>query len=354
MNKLASIFIAICLSLGLYHELRICGFPRLEDGNGYNWFMFTKDYRPDYRTPANWESRSFACHISSMWFALWNKPSIAVKMPADDENRGVVWNVEEQNRVCAMIASYHALFFLMTCGLLIIFLDNPIIPMLGTFASILGCSPAFFSPYLMPWDLPTMMVWTFIALLYMRKPSTLYQWLFLCALIVVGGLLKETVLVTALFLLGAPWKLWQRIVAVAAIVVASQLLNWLICGAPPDWMFSIKGINVSGQPHWNPLYLWPVLLTNGGSLSLMPWLLWKRKDLPLALACGAFICLNAAGFMNTGYFDELRDWLELAPLGWVLISSYTKGRISISGPVEMSLQPIRAQKETPPEKINQG
>jgi hypothetical protein len=133
-------------------------------------------------------------------------------------------------------------------------------------------------------------------------------------------LLKETVLVEALFLLAAPWSLVRRLAAIALTVVVSQILNWLICGASPDWLFSVKGISVPGQSHWNPLSLWPVLFANAGTVTLLPWLLYKNRDWTLAIVCGAFVTLNAAGFLNTGYFDELRDWLEIAPLAWILVS----------------------------------
>ena len=332
MSKIVSVFIAVALSVGLFHELRLTGFPRLEDGNNLAWSMFTaKVMGEDELTPVNWRARALSRDISGFWLILWGTPHQAIKLEAN------VWMPDSQSKSGDCTASYHATFFFLTCLVLIAFVEKPLLAMGMTALSILFSAPAFLAPYLMPWDLPTMFMWTLIALLYLRKPGTLNQWLFLAVLIVLGGLLKETVLVTALFMLGAPWKRWQRLTSIAIIILASQALNWLFCGAAPDWMFSIKG-QQAGLPNWQPWRLWPSTLANVGTIGLMPFILWKHykltKDWPLVLTIGSFVTLQALGFLNTGYYDENRDWLEIAPVAWILIGQLALGLNKRSIPQE--------------------
>lgn len=71
---------------------------------------------------------------------------------------------------------------------------------------------------------------------------------------------------------------------------------------------------------WNLLMLWPVLFANGGSIVLLPWAIWRRKDAALAAAIGAFVGLQALNDLACGIYNENRDWLEIAPLSWILIS----------------------------------
>jgi hypothetical protein len=324
-GKIVSLFIAIALSLGLYHELRICAFPRIEDDNGFALFMFSFENHPDYAhlVPANWQSRAVSCDLSAWWAQCWGDLAKHVHTYDSTNAHQMIWDPTTQFKDGRIIASYHAFFYLLTCVALVFFVKNPVLPMFGAFASVLTCSPSFLYPYLLPWDLPTMAAWTIVCLVYRelsKRPPRLWEWLGFALMIVVLGLLKETVLVTALFFLAAPWIWPWRFLAIAAIVIASQLLNWSICHAPPDWIFAVKGINVPGQSHWNPFSLWPVLFANAGSIVLLPWLLYKKRDWPLAIVCAAFVTLNAATFLNTGYFDELRDWLELAPITWVLFT----------------------------------
>lgn len=330
MGKLASLFIAFALSIGLFHDLRITGFPRIEDSNNLAPYMFLSSYAANraVQLPANWHSRFVSCAITGAWCGLWGFPRQSVETPADVGVNHVIFILKDQIRFGDMMASFFALFYFLTCLALIGFLRNPVVPMVGTFACILTCSPHFWSPYLMPWDLPTMAVFTLIFLVYEKLkqiPPNQWQWLVFGLIIVLGGLLKETVLVTALFMFAAAWSRLKQFGSVAGIVVLSQLLNWTVSGAVPDWMFSVKGLDIPGESHWNPLSLWPALLANGGTLALMPWLLYKRRDWVLSAVCGAFIVLQSASFLHTGYYDELRDWLELAPIGWVLIGdAYTR------------------------------
>lgn len=197
--------------------------------------------------------------------------------------------------------------------------------MFGIAASILFSAPGYLIPYLLPWDLPTMAVWAAIVLAYFwlkENPDVKYGWLALAVAIAFGGLFKETVLVTALLLLAAPWNWVRRISTIVAVVLLSQFLNWVLCGARPDWLFSVQEGAQGGSDRWNPLMLWPLLIANAGSLILMPWLLWEKKDWPLAAACGLFIVLQALNNLACGVYNENRNWLELAPVGWILVGEF--------------------------------
>ncbi|HTV39462.1 MAG TPA: hypothetical protein VMF08_02720 [Candidatus Sulfotelmatobacter sp.] len=108
------------------------------------------------------------------------------------------------------------------------------------------------------------------------------------------------------------------------IVISSQLLNWRLSGISPDWMFSVKQGVGPGAHNWNPLHLWPVIFANAGSLVLLPWMLWRRvrvnRDWPVVAVCGAFIAFQTLNDLAWGVYSENRDWLELSPIAWILIS----------------------------------
>ncbi len=294
MNKLASLFIAFALALGLFHELRITGFPRLEDSNNFSWYMFASatHVTNSVDMPTNWHSRTVGCAAAGVWFELWGRPLQFVSNPYINDVHAVLYQPEKQFKHCDMIGSYYAFFYFITCIALVAFLKNPILPMLGTFAGILCCSPDWMFPYLLPWDLPTMTIWTVIFLFYLwlrERPALSKAWMGLALLVIFGGLFKETVLVTALFFLGAPWRGPRRIVTLLATILISQILNWIICGARPDWLFSVHEGTQSGDHRWNPLMLWPVLFANAGSIALLPWALRRRwqqnRHWPIILVC---------------------------------------------------------------------
>jgi hypothetical protein len=89
-------------------------------------------------------------------------------------------------------------------------------------------------------------------------------------------------------------------------------------------MFSMGQGVKSGSNCWNPLHLWPVIFANACSLVLLPWLLWRRvrlyRDWPTLVVCGIFTILQLLNNLAWGIYDENRDWLELAPIGWILIA----------------------------------
>jgi hypothetical protein len=332
--KFASLFIAIALTLGLYYELRITAMPQVEHQNNYAWYMFVSTTYVTNSTdmPANWHSRTVPCQLSGWWYLLWGAPnqaSMTPNPPPGREGDHILVYLPEQMKNSAMVASYHAAFYFLICIALIISLKEPLLPMFGTFASILCCTPGSFWPYLMPWDLPTMTIWIFIFLIYLwlkRHPQIRDEWLWLGLVIALGGLFKETVLVTALFLLAAPWGWLRRVGTIICIIIASQILNWFITGARPDWAFSVDESAKFGGDRWNPLLLWPVLFANAGSIVLLPWALWRRfkmdNDWALPIVCTAFIGLQGLNDLTWGVYIENRDWLEIAPLAWVLIGEY--------------------------------
>lgn len=295
----------------------------MENGNNLSWIMFEGGYIPD-QIPSNWKSRALSFELSSGWSSLWGiKAAQAAKYLSDNELRNIIWDPILQSRISNTFASYYGTIYFIICIVLIFFLDNPLLPMTGIFASILTCSPGCFWPYLMPWDLPTMAAWIIIFLIYSRlknNPLKIYEWLWLGIAISLLGLLKETILVTALFFVGSPFSWPKRMAAIISIVLFSQLLNWVFSGATPDWVFSVNQGSQPGGSRWNPLILWPLLFANVGTVVLLPWLLWKKRDWPLAAVCGTFITLQALNNLACGVYSENRDWLELAPIGWILIA----------------------------------
>lgn len=247
----------------------------------------------------------------------------------------MVWVPELVNKNCAALASFNASFYFLVCLVLIFIVENPLLAMAGTFASILTCSPGWLSPYLLPWDLPTLAAWTIIFAIYTKlriKTADRYniEWILLTFIILLLGLLKETVLVTALFLVAAPWNWPKRLVVILITVAGSQLLNYLLTGASPDWAFSADQSIIPGAGRWQPLSIWPVIFANCGTVVLMPWMLLrqKEKNWPLCAVCGTFILCQLLNNLACGAYSENRDWLELAPIGWILVGADASPRSS--------------------------
>jgi hypothetical protein len=334
--KIIHFFLAAVLSVGLFAELKMGAFPRIENDNAFPWALFVCiDTENGLQiVPPNWRCRALSMKLSAEWAQMLHVQLIAkaAGMDFQKDTTSLVWAPKYQDMYAFAFASYNALIYLFTCIILIFLLENPILPMLGTFASILMSAPTLHWPYILPWDMPTMAAWTFIFWIYsiLHRNQKAKSWWWICLPFVIGGLglLKETVLVTALFLIGAPWSWPKRIGAIVLTVIGSQMLNWWLFAARPDWMFSVSSAAISGGHHWNPLMLWPIVLANAGSITLMPWLLWKKRDWPLAAVCGVFIVLQALNNLACGVYDENRDWLELAPIGWLLISDYARGKMA--------------------------
>jgi hypothetical protein len=248
------------------------------------------------KMPPNWESRLVSCKMAG-WFADCLKTQSVV----DFANCFAAWCVG---------------WFALTCLLVVYLSSNPIFAMTGIFAGIL-CNSFWIAPYYMPWDFLVLFLYASAFFAYRA-----HKWWLIALIAILGGLVKETVLVTSLFLLAAPIAFGARLLSIIAIALFSQLLNGIICGfAQPDWQYSINHFSL-----FNIWKLWPVLGADAGILVLLPFLLWKRLDYSLIAVCIAFISLQALNDLMCGVFIELRNWLEMLPIGWVLASELIEGR----------------------------
>jgi hypothetical protein len=330
MNKIQQIIIALGLTLALFQALRICGYSSgLDDGNNYGPYMFTSSF-PNInstRTPANWESRKATTELCAIWGEYFGYPLQKCSGQENATSRAVVWEIAGQREFSDCYAGWYAFWFLLLCAVLVWQLDNALLPMAGAFISILGCTPPRIVPYMLPWDLPTMVFFTACCLIYLQ-PRFKFSHFVLAGTILAGSLIKETVLVCSLFFWAMPklgkWRYFMPLILFAL----SHALNYFICRSQPDWAYSLKLFNPAD--FWK---LYPVLLANGGTLILLPWLLYQRKDTGLNYVLGTFIVLQALNDMTSAVYDENRDWLEIAPITWYLLGTLM-GKKNIPVPVK--------------------
>lgn len=298
------------------------GFAPRPNGNSYPVFMTTsqsKNYPVHMdEVPPAWNSRHFACVLSSAWFDFW-KP--------DKYN----W---QSGRIC--FAAYHAAWVLLLFSLLATVFKNAWLPMVGTIAGLICNSLPVWPPLFLPWDMPAMFFFTAAYLCYRQK-----LWLLLIATVFIGGFIKETVLVTGLFLLGAPWKWQWRAAVIICVPISTTFINKLFLPAQvaPAWYYSIS--------EWTSKFtldrfldVWPVVFANAGGLMVLIFCLVHLRDWPLRIVVAVFIagqCLNNIGY---GVYNEFRVWCELLPIGWILLGDlFSKESNSIN-----ELQPVNLER----------
>ena len=344
------LFIAVCLTFGCFYWFRggvvpwISDVPSANRNNttAYNFFS-QFDHHP-LSVPA-WQSRIISFKLAGWWTQIWRSQPLALKEghflqrvtyingkviqgetfadPTEDvidpgDNFRSDWPA-----LWSIYASYNCVFIFALFVMLIFAIEKPLILMLGTVAGLICSSAPQFQPYIHAFDMPTMFLFTAAFLCYDKK-----RWWLLIAVVLAGGLIKESVLVAGLFFLGAPWgsyrRPWQNVVfvrlgVVAILVLLVHLIMGLIMPADShmNWLIG----NVAGQHPWlkNITLLSTIrsthpMFVNGGGLVVLIASLCKLKDWPLTAVVAAYL----AGVFLFGWMLELRTFFEVLPMGWIL------------------------------------
>jgi hypothetical protein len=293
MTRTLQLFIAISLTIGCFYWFRGGAVPWISDrtpqnGDNLNSFVFVNAWNnTNNALPHCWDSRVIALRASHEWTELWKGRQF--------------WNI---------YASYNALFLFATFLLLVFGVQKPLVPMLGTVAGLLVSAMPQFQPYCFPFDMPVMFLFTAAFICYDKR----LLWPLL-AVVVAGGMIKESVLITALFLLGAQWTWFRRFGAIAILILIVHFYNGLLmpAGAHESWMVSMCGPLDNIKSLSDPR-LSHTIFANAGGLAVLAACLWRIRDWPLRLVVlgyfmGEFCC---------GCMLELRIFFEVLPLGWIL------------------------------------
>ncbi|MGA2787664.1 MAG: hypothetical protein ABSF60_09055 [Verrucomicrobiota bacterium] len=215
------------------------------------------------------------------------------------------------------------LFFLF---LVVIFaLRQSLVINLGIFAGLMYIFLPASGLYFYPWDIPATLFFTLAVLLFERRRI----WLMLAATCA-GSFFKETVLVCALLVLFAgQWRWWRRIAAFAGIlavyVVGKKiLLDHLHVMAAPlsmgdakDWagLLNTRIFVENLRVLFSPAGIY-VIFANAGTTAAALLLCWRRHFLPYLVLILAYL----AGQIMYGDFQEFRIFMQILPLGLILLS----------------------------------
>ena len=294
--RLILLFFAVSFSIGIFYTFRGSSLPQ-PGGNALPSFMFVSrshhmpvstDQLPDF-----WKSRYVACVLTGWWTDFW-KPA----------NQAGFMNV---------FASFHAVCVFGVLVAMVFGLKNAMVPMFGVVAGIVFNASPELHPYVLPWDMLAMLLFTVASLSYFHK-----NWTLLIATVFLGGLVKETVLVCALFLLAAPWKWKLRIAMIGGLILLTYLVNtaFMPQRAAPSWVVAMVDgritHNLRAFVSLSPAH---VLFANAGGLLVAVVCLFRAKDWTTLAVFGAYM----VGQFFGGQIDEFRVWFEILPTCWIVI-----------------------------------
>jgi len=206
--------------------------------------------------------------------------------------------------------------------------EYPLLIMLGTFCGLMYNFIVPAGQWFYPWDMPTLLFFTWACLLF--DSGRLFT---LILIVWLGALFKETVLCCSLLVLFCePWSFKKRLAGWVALLVAYYLAKRFLMtvygvntmffalqnsGNVPDLLHK-TGHNLAGNlKQLFGFSLNHVLFVNAGSLFIMLLIPWRnRREVVLKSLALAFII----GQFFYGGITEFRDWYELLPLSWILIS----------------------------------
>jgi hypothetical protein len=349
---LFGIELLVAISLAVYYfflMLPQMDAPRQIDGNEMNPYLFTylsdhpysqKDIASDF---TSWKPRLAGPMISGLVYdlALGNHAKTG---DHKSSNHGwVVLGTYRFGMETVIFSSYQAIWLFLLFMILILHRKDALLIMLGVFSGLMYNLSVPAGQWFYPWDMPTMLFFTWACLLYDKRqlfPLMVVVWL--------GSLFKETTLVcTLLILLSEHWTLKKRIAGFAVTVIVCLLTRKLLMAAygVNTMLFAL---NHTTNFHDLILKPWSVLVCNlnylcsfnlnhalfinAGALFIMMLLPWRtRRDVVLKILALAFII---CAFLFGGYsvFAEFRDWYELLPLGWMMISENLSNRFpTVSG-----------------------
>lgn len=227
-----------------------------------------------------------------------------------------------------VFAAYHASWLLLLFGLLIRYRADALLIILGTFAGLMlnVATPSY--QMFLPWDLPSLLFFTWAILTYDNSKSILP----IMVVVWLGALFKETTLCCALLiLLGEHWPRKKRFVGFAVTVLAFAVTKKLLLLAynipvqffSADNFFSGLRLPYNFQVTFSDPVLNHIIFVNAGTLLIMMILPSRTyREILFKILAGVF----ATGILLFGIIIEVRVWYEILPLGWILVSEAIQRR----------------------------
>ena len=332
--RILQLIVAASLLLSLFGPLRLSVLPN-DTGANYNIFTFCiyakamPEALPESASlyPPEWRP----CYV----------PSILCAKLVDAAKPKTLMDFGN-------IFALYNLFWLGCLFLVIIVMvEEPILPMLGIAAGMFYNMNPTSEGYLFPWDTPSMLFFTLAFLFYQRK-----MFVATLATIFFGSFIREPIFVCALLpALAAPWR--RRFLISSAVVLAALGVNHLITPShamPHVWhnLLNIREAMKSnakilfswaapGSPVPERVNLFHLFFANAGGLAVAAWAAAKLKDWPTI-----WVLISFAAFEFTiiaGY--ETRTWLDLLPIAWILFSQLLN-RNQATGPKRSPLPTQRS------------
>jgi hypothetical protein len=225
-------------------------------------------------------------------------------------------------------AFYHAAWLFALFCLLSFYRTDALLIILGTFAGLmLSISNVGGYKAYSPFDMPMMFFFTWAIITYDNSKRVLP----LATVICLGALFRETVMVSSLLILfGEHWPWRKRIigfVSTFAVYLAAKKLLVLAYAVPIatfSWDNFHSGIHLfdNFQLTFISHRLNSPLIVNAGSLLIMLLLPWRTyRDKLFKLVTAAFVAPIFVFAAST----EVRVWLDVLPLGWMMISEFISG-----------------------------
>ena len=345
----AGIEIFVALSLSVYYFFLIApsaAAPRPNDGNETNAYLFRYLSHHPY-VPRNELQNTFtawggrlAGPIASGWVYDHAIP-IFNKFSGSGNSGYFVINGYQFYFGYVAFGFYHSLWLFLLFLILVLYREDALLIILGVFCGLMYNFIAPAGQWFYPWDMPAMFFFTWACLLYDR--GRIFPLMVVACL---GSLFKETVICCALLILFSDlWSMKRRVVAftvtILICILARKLLMMLYgvhamafafnCATNPQELFTRPWATVTQNLiYLASFHLNSALFINAGVLFLILFIPWRSgRDVSFKVLVLAFL-LGQVVLAGDTVFREFREWYELLPLGWMIISEYLSSRFSIA------------------------
>ncbi len=332
-KTLVTIYIAASLCVIFFFLLLpLADTPRVYDGNYLNMGLFSEyshyqlvkgEFQKDW---PNWKGRMAGPIITGAITDLVVGHDLIHKDDPGALAFGLgAWRY--QNLKVAF-AAYNASWLALLFGLMIAKRANALLEILGIFAGLaLNCSIVS-GQWFYPWDMPTMFFFTWAIITFDSSKKILP----LLAVILVGSMFKQTVLFALILVIGSElWPAHHKAWGILCVVLLHWIFRHMLMAAysvvlPESAFWGHNANNLIYNLHltfgFDParhLSIVHVGFANAGAL-LMLFLLPipGRRGLLFKLIGGLFV----VAIFAQGVVTEYRDWFEVLPLGWMVISEH--------------------------------
>jgi hypothetical protein len=320
--KLVALFIALSLTVTYYYLIKPWAMGT--QNNSTNFWVFSAMSHANYHLQTLypvWRPR-----VGGLW--------ISGRLVDSVVQNGQM-NTEDIQNVFGL---YHAYWLFAFFCMLILLVEDPVFVILGCFAGLFYMFTPRAEHYSYPWDMPSMTFFTLSYLLWIRKH---YDWML--AVIFIGYLFKETVLVTAVLFFFTDLTLRKKIIYFVIAGVSTLLLKigvtFLVDGkielltqdltrgdSSGKLMTLITNLHELFTPDWNHF-----IFVNAGTFMAALFLPVRNK---IEWGTKTLLLIFFVGQMFAGALHEYRIMLEAVPIAILYLrQSLWDEPLKIAGPI---------------------